>query len=498
MKTLVQYNAGASATTANGRIRDGVIEGITVAADGGFGNVISKGCAYENLLEALQKIAAIGGGDFDLVKTGAATWQFRWYTGQRGTDRTDSVLFALERGNMAAPEYTHDRVDERTVAIVAGQGEESDRAVEVRTGPDYAADNDIETFVEASDLTTTAGLQSRGDTELEESRARQQFEFAVLQTPGCFYGVHYGLGDLVKAQYGITTPLRAKGSGTLPNAVSRADTIIELGRAITEGDYVLLRRGSQREVVQVGALQEQVVNLCSNPSFEGTYSGGVAPGWVAYAYAGATGTRAESVDAYVSSKSQRITSTGVFSWGVQTAIMVMAATHAVSIWYRVLSYTPGASLRLLVNPDGLMINRSLTADDVDKWKRLSVAGSLSAGLKTCFVSVGSQPADVLIDAYQLEQSDLVTPYCDGDQDGCRWEGTPHASRSLRADSYTYEVTRDADGKGAHDWPSGTPFVVLASMPTETGPISVVQKITGVSVSLDRQGSERIDVEMEAV
>lgn len=202
MKTLVQYNAGASATTANGRIRDGVIEGITVAADGGFGNVISKGCAYENLLEALQEIAAIGGGDFDLVKTGAATWQFRWYTGQRGTDRTDSVLFALERGNMAAPEYTHDRVDERTVCIVAGQGEESDRAVEVRTGPDYAADNDIETFVEASDLTTTAGLQSRGDTELEESRARQQFEFGVLQTPGCFYGVHYTLGDLVKARYG--------------------------------------------------------------------------------------------------------------------------------------------------------------------------------------------------------------------------------------------------------------------------------------------------------
>ena len=202
MKTLVSYNAGANATTANGRIRTGTISGISTQADGAGGNTISVDCAYDNLLEVLQKVAAIGGGDFDLVKTGAQAWEFRWYNGQRGTDRTATLLFALERGNMAEPEYSYDRLDEKTVAIVGGQGEGADRAVVVRTGPDYAAGNDIETFVDARNNTTTDGLNASGDAKLQDARARQQFGYRVVQTPGCAYGVHYGLGDLVKAQYG--------------------------------------------------------------------------------------------------------------------------------------------------------------------------------------------------------------------------------------------------------------------------------------------------------
>ena len=202
MKTLVAYNAGANATTANGRIRNGAIPGITVQADGGSGRTISIGCAYANLLETLQKVAAIGGGDFDLVKTGAATYEFRWHAGQRGTDRTAEVLFALERDNMADPEYTYDRLAEATVAIGAGQGEGADREVVVRTGPDYAAGNDIEVFADARGSETAAGVASSADARLDEARARQRFGFRVVQTPGCAYGVHYGLGDLVRAQYG--------------------------------------------------------------------------------------------------------------------------------------------------------------------------------------------------------------------------------------------------------------------------------------------------------
>lgn len=202
MKTLVDYNAGANATTANGRIRNGVIPGITVQADGGGGDTISVGCAYANLLETLQKVAVIGGGDFDLVKTGAATYEFRWHAGQRGTDRTAQVLFALERGNMADPEYTYDRLDEATVAIGAGQGEGADRQVVVRTGPDYAEGNNIEVFVDARGSETAAGVASSADARLDEARTRQRFGFRVVQTPGCAYGVHYGLGDLVRAQYG--------------------------------------------------------------------------------------------------------------------------------------------------------------------------------------------------------------------------------------------------------------------------------------------------------
>ncbi len=202
MKTLVSYNAGSQATATSGRVRDGVISGLSVQADGAGGNTISIDCAWDNLLEVLQKVATIGGGDFDLVKTGAQAWEFRWYTGQRGVDRTAYLLFALERGNMAEPEYSYDRLEERTVAIVGGQGEGADRAVVVRTGPDYSSDNDIEMFVDARNNTTTGGLNASGDARLRAARALQQFGYRVVQTLGCAYGVHYGLGDLVKAQYG--------------------------------------------------------------------------------------------------------------------------------------------------------------------------------------------------------------------------------------------------------------------------------------------------------
>lgn len=199
MKTLVSYNAGSAATTANGRLRNGAISGMTVEADGAGGNSVDWFCAYENLLETLSKLADVAGGDFDLARTGDTTWQFRWYAGQLGSDRTASVIFAIERGNMANPAYKSLRIDERTVCVVGGDGEDSDRDTAVRTGPDYAAGNDIEVFLNASGVDTSDGLNARGDAALQEEQAQEQFGFDVIQTPATVYGVHYGLGDLVTA-----------------------------------------------------------------------------------------------------------------------------------------------------------------------------------------------------------------------------------------------------------------------------------------------------------
>ena len=230
MKTLVSYNAGSNATITNGRIRNGTITGISVQADGAGGNTISIDCAWDNLLDVLQKIASIGGGDFDLIKTGAAAWEFRWYAGQRGTDRTATLLFALERGNMADPEHSYDRLEEHTVAIVGGQGEGNQRAAVVRTGADYSASNDIEMFVDARNNTTTEGLNASGDVRLKEMQAKQSFSFKVLQTPACYYGVHYSLGDLVKAQYGsvnVTQKIVAVSVGLDKNGAEKIDVEME-------------------------------------------------------------------------------------------------------------------------------------------------------------------------------------------------------------------------------------------------------------------------------
>lgn len=205
LKTLVSYNATASATTGAGRLRNGPITNfvITVEADGANGNTLSsKGCAWENLLDALFDVSEVAGGDYDLIyNSGSHQWEFRWYTGQQGDDLRGVVTFSFPYDNMANPKYVAHRSSEKTVAIVLGKGKESDRASEIRTGGNYAAANDIEIVVNASHLETTAGLQTHGDQKLVGYAAIETFDFDPEQVAAYAYGKAYCvdgvLGDLV-------------------------------------------------------------------------------------------------------------------------------------------------------------------------------------------------------------------------------------------------------------------------------------------------------------
>lgn len=196
--TLVKYNTTSSGTTADGRIRIATISGMSVEADGASGSALDWFCAYDNLLESLQDLATIGDGDFDVVKTGANTYQFRWYEKQLGTDKSSTLIFALNYGNMANPSYSIERSNSASVAIVGGQGEESAREVYVCTSSDYESTlNNIETFHSATNVDTPEGLQARGNQELVKKAPKAKFGFTVLQTPACQYGEDYVLGDLV-------------------------------------------------------------------------------------------------------------------------------------------------------------------------------------------------------------------------------------------------------------------------------------------------------------
>lgn len=197
-KTLVAYNAGADATVANGRLYDGAITGLSVEADAAGGNTLDWYCAYDNLLATLQDLAKVGGGDFDTVQTDDAAFEFRWYDDQLGTDRSATVIFALEWGNMAEPEYEDDRLDERNIVAALGQGEGSARTVTIRT----TGDEDSEGTTDARNEATEAGLEAVADMRLAQWQRRQSFTFRALQTPSCLYGKHYFLGDLVTARYG--------------------------------------------------------------------------------------------------------------------------------------------------------------------------------------------------------------------------------------------------------------------------------------------------------
>ncbi|NLD43023.1 MAG: hypothetical protein GX657_05955, partial [Chloroflexi bacterium] len=221
-KTLVEHNAGSAATLAGGRLREGAIAGLGVEPDQGRGNRLDWYCAYANVLETLQGLAAVGGGDFDLVQVGdGAAYEFRWHEGQLGADRSAKVVFGLDYGNMGRPVLDDNRIDERNVVAALGQGEGADREVVLRT----AGDADVEGTTDARNEATTAALEALADRRLVEWRGVQAFNFEALQTPASLYGLHYHLGDLVTARYGdislvrkvvgVTIELRADGRETV-------------------------------------------------------------------------------------------------------------------------------------------------------------------------------------------------------------------------------------------------------------------------------------------
>lgn len=205
MTALVQYNATSDATTANGRIRTSDQTNITCEADAAAGNTITFACAHQPLIEALQDVARVGDRDFWLDRTGDQAWTFRT-ANYLGTDKSSTVTFALNYGNMSNPVLRRNRLNEKTVVIVGGQGVEDDRTFETRTGTNYNATyNSKVVFYPATQYSTSAGLQAAGDVRLDELRARDELTWDIIQTPGSLYGVHYDLGDLVTGYYeGVT------------------------------------------------------------------------------------------------------------------------------------------------------------------------------------------------------------------------------------------------------------------------------------------------------
>ena len=207
LKTLFNFNIGSSATTANGRFLSGVLTGATTAATTGAGNSITISVAGENLLSAMQKIQELAGGDFAMIYTAPATYTFTWYTGQRGTDRTASVQFSVDKGSIGRLRITESRIKDGTTAVVAGSGTESARQMVTRPAVLPTGIDSREIWVDARNgQTSTAALQAVGDAELNAfTRGRVTYDAEIVQIPSCLYGVHYFIGDLVTVYTGSTT-----------------------------------------------------------------------------------------------------------------------------------------------------------------------------------------------------------------------------------------------------------------------------------------------------
>lgn len=204
-KTLFNYNCNVQATTANGRILNGTINGFTTTASAGTGSLVSGDFAYMNLLSALQKVAEDGGGDFDLLYTSSpSAYTFVWYNGQRGTDRTATVRISVPLGTASEFVAETDLMSGFfNTSIVGGTGEALGRLISVApvTPPNNL--NRYEQFIDARNQkkSTAQMLFDLGTAErIRQIRSYRRYTATVLQTSSLLYGRDYFLGDLVTVQ----------------------------------------------------------------------------------------------------------------------------------------------------------------------------------------------------------------------------------------------------------------------------------------------------------
>lgn len=208
-KEYIDENCGSSAIAARQFPR------FSVDVDGATGLAWAGDRAKKNLLEVVQEIAGVAGGDFDVVIVPGSDpmeFQFVWYDPQQGDDRTlgnvagnQPVVFSVDSNNMLIPIFSNNRSSEVNVYYVLGQNQGAARDVAVVLDPDASYNDSPWNRLEAArqalnDL--AANLEDQGLNWLDMTAGEQRKQqFQVLQTPDMSFGKEFFLGDTVTGIY---------------------------------------------------------------------------------------------------------------------------------------------------------------------------------------------------------------------------------------------------------------------------------------------------------
>ncbi len=115
----------------------------------GFTQVISQQASFQKINEKVQEICKMYGWGYKVVVVDE-NFYFQLY---QGKDRSDSVIFADDFENLISTKYIQDYSNIANVALVAGEGEGSDRAQNVSGYAESINRNEI--YVDARDLSRT-------------------------------------------------------------------------------------------------------------------------------------------------------------------------------------------------------------------------------------------------------------------------------------------------------------------------------------------------------
>lgn len=175
----------------------------------GVGSSIDYACAWRPVYEVLRELSDLSGIDFNVEwdNSGGVILRVNFYSDQIGTDKSSDIIFDIGLGNLRQASLGSTKAQEKTVAIVGGQGTDDSRDISVRTGANYSTTHSREMFVDARDKTTSE-LADFGDLQLSYSEAVVTIDAEILQTSGYLYKRDYDFGDLVSVRFLDTIQIR--------------------------------------------------------------------------------------------------------------------------------------------------------------------------------------------------------------------------------------------------------------------------------------------------
>lgn len=208
MKDIVRNEFMNSGGTAPER----VIPTISVQANVSQSAEVTKGCAWQNVLQALQELAESAEEQgvptyFDLVRTGAA-FNFRTYVNQRGVDHSrtsgDVRLVGEQYGNLADARLSIVHSEAWNYVYAGGQGEGTDREIkevsdETRIGLGYPYGRK-EYFKDARNQEEADGVEADAYAALAKGKPKTTMTGKLRDTPGMQYGIDYGFGDVLSVE----------------------------------------------------------------------------------------------------------------------------------------------------------------------------------------------------------------------------------------------------------------------------------------------------------
>jgi hypothetical protein len=190
---------------------------LTVADNEGRGVNITKNYPWRNVLPILQEIgrdAVTTGGTpayraiyFDIVMNGAIP-EFRTWDTQRGTDRTTGAarfVISADRESLGGTiEVTTDWSDTATGVAAGGSGQGTERVLASAYDATRAGQSRYglrELFMSLANIDDQLALRAEANAELQRRRPSKTLTGDLISVPGAVYGLDWGYGDRVIAEF---------------------------------------------------------------------------------------------------------------------------------------------------------------------------------------------------------------------------------------------------------------------------------------------------------